>query len=166
MAIYTVHLPPGEGAGPDRLETAEFVRDGFSWLALFFPLVWLLWHRLWWATLGWLLAVVGIEVLGRFAGETVAGIVAVVFAVWFALVARDIRRWTLERNGRPAVAAVEADRRDEAERRFFDAWLAGAPATAPAPLAPGSPPRPLPRNRAPVAEAPFGLFPAPGGRAP
>src|SRR5580693_2657028 len=55
MPVYTVHAPQGATStvrdGTDRF---VFVRDGFFVWALLFGPLWLLWHRLWLALLGYL----------------------------------------------------------------------------------------------------------------
>ncbi|WP_234187708.1 DUF2628 domain-containing protein [Shinella sp. NM-101] len=44
MATFLVLIPPGARSQDER---ARIVRDRFSWLALFLPVIWLLWHRAW-----------------------------------------------------------------------------------------------------------------------
>ena len=44
MATFLVLIPPGAKSQDER---ARFIRDRFSWLAFFLPVVWLLWHRAW-----------------------------------------------------------------------------------------------------------------------
>src|SRR5690606_34331616 len=44
MATFLVLIPPGARSGDEK---ARIVRDRFSWLALFLPVIWLLWHRAW-----------------------------------------------------------------------------------------------------------------------
>jgi hypothetical protein len=158
MATFTVHLPrdatPSEGAA-DRI---RLVREGFSFLALVFPALWLIFNRMWLVLLGWIAVVVAIEALAYAAGDAVATIVAVVFAVWFALEARDLQRWTLARKGYETAAVVVADDVDAAERRFIEAWLDGPG------LDGGVPAPPAPRRPATGIPAPIGLFPIPGGR--
>ena len=46
MRIYTFHMVPGATA----LGDAVAVKEGFSWLAFLFDILWVLYHRLWlWA---------------------------------------------------------------------------------------------------------------------
>jgi hypothetical protein len=162
MASYTIHLPPGvtraEAASTGRL---RLVRDGFSLFALILPLIWLLWNRLWLILLAWIAAVIGIEALARFAGEVPASIVAVLFALWFAVEARDLQRWTLARRGWQDAGVVVASHADEAERRVVEAWLTAPTATAPA-APPAHPIASASRSAAPPSA--IGLFPSPGGR--
>jgi hypothetical protein len=165
MAIYTVHAPPDGSVSAETAQRMRFVKEGFSFWALVLPAVWLLWHRLWLAFLAWLAVVVALQIAGRWVGETEAGIVALVFGVWFALEAREIERWTLARRGWRLLGVVEGGDRDVAERRFFDSWLraaAPAAAAASAPAAPTPPSPPLPPRPAPSGV--IGLFPNTGGR--
>ena len=62
MPIYTVHAPVLTDAGIAATDRFAFVRDGFHvWAALFAP-VWLAWHRLWLALIGWIVVVVALDV--------------------------------------------------------------------------------------------------------
>ena len=44
MATFLVLTPPGTRS---KDENARIIRDCFSWIALFLPVLWLLWHRAW-----------------------------------------------------------------------------------------------------------------------
>jgi hypothetical protein len=57
MASFVVLTPPD---GDHSDEQAVFIRDGFSLLALIVPVIWLLWHRLWFAAALLLLVSVGL----------------------------------------------------------------------------------------------------------
>src|SRR5438552_16083934 len=62
MPVYTVHAPLTNGAGIAVIERFAFVRDGFHfWAAVFGPL-WLVWHRLWLALIGWIIIALAINV--------------------------------------------------------------------------------------------------------
>jgi hypothetical protein len=138
MTIYTVHVPaearPGSTLG---LERAELVKDGFHWLALFFPLLWLAFNRCWRAFLLVLLAVFVLGFVGRASGLTswsIALLEALV-ALFVGVHAAALKSAALERRDMRAVDLVAGDSRDEAERRFFERWLA---LTAPAAATPAS----------------------------
>lgn len=122
MAIYTALVPPGARRARLTAGDAErtiFVKDGFAWPALFFPLLWTLWHRLWLVFLGYLAVAVAVEAMSAAAGGPAIGAVAALFALLFAFEANALRRWTLERRGWTFAAAVSGSTQEEAEARFF-----------------------------------------------
>lgn len=134
MKTYTFHLDDDAQSGdPDALERAVLVRDGFSWGAFVFTVLWFLAHRLWLAALGVLLALVAFNVLlsaldvRPFAAILAQGL----FAALIGLEANSLRRWTLARHGRPAVDVVSAAGREEAETKAFARWLARESALRP-----------------------------------
>ena len=138
MKTYTLHVPaeapPGDAGALDR---AVLVRDGFSWGAFFFSFLWFFAHRLWLAGLMVLAAVAALAVALQLlrVGPEATFWAFFLLAVLVGLEAGSLRRWTLERRGRPAVDVVAARGRDEAEAQAFARWLHGetAPAGAAAP---------------------------------
>jgi hypothetical protein len=172
MPIYTVHAPTADNAGIAATDRFAFVRDGFHfWAALLGPL-WLAWHRLWLALIGWIVGMIAIDVgMARLgAGGTAIFLTNVLIALLMGFEASSIRRWTLSRRNWRQFDVVVADNQESAERRFFDRWTAkqrvvndqaavdrGAPPpTRDIPGQPFSRPPPLPRNEI------IGLFPEPG----
>jgi hypothetical protein len=172
MPIYTVHAPTADNAGIAATDRFAFVRDGFHfWAALLGPL-WLAWHRLWLALIGWIVVMIAIDVgMARLgAGGTAIFLTNVLIALLMGFEASSIRRWTLSRRNWRQLDIVVADNQESAERRFFDRWTAkqrvindqsavdrGAPPpTRDIPGQPFSRPPPLPRNEI------IGLFPEPG----
>ncbi len=172
MPVYTVHAPVTNGAGIAATDRFAFVRDGFHfWAALLGP-VWLVWHRLWLALIGWIAVTVAIDVgivrLG--ASGTAIFLANLLIALLMGFEASSIRRWTLSRRNWRQLDIVVARNKETAERRFFDRWAAkqrvindqaavdrGAPPpTRDIPGQPFSRPPPLPRNEI------IGLFPEPG----
>ena len=161
MKTYLVFEPL---AGARTLEAADrvvFLREKFSWPALFFTPVWLLWSRLWLSFLGWLVLTAAIA-----AGMTVlglkewAGFAAVAIPSLIAgFEATPLKRRKLLRRGFRETSVIVADDRDTAERRFFAAWIANADKKterkAPPPVS--VPPAPPPPSGV------IGLFPEPGG---
>ncbi|MDK9696160.1 MAG: DUF2628 domain-containing protein [Siculibacillus sp.] len=152
MATWTVHAPEGDLGDAIAADRLVFTREGFAWVALFLPFLWAPFHRLWLVFLGWLGVAVGIEAIDHLASD-VGTVLSIAFALWFAIHANDLRRWTLERRGWRLVGLTNGSDLDEAEARFF-AKLAGAkgaiavlpPAPPPAPRfeTPLTPPRDLP----------------------
>ncbi|MGB3273597.1 MAG: DUF2628 domain-containing protein, partial [Xanthobacteraceae bacterium] len=111
MAVYTVHARIARGdAVPREPEKFVFVRDGFHlWAAVFGP-VWLVWHRLWWATLGYVVIMglldTGLAALGIGSGAIVAVMALVALLMGFE--APTLRRWTLSRGRWRQVGMVAA----------------------------------------------------------
>ncbi|HEX9903397.1 MAG TPA: DUF2628 domain-containing protein [Propylenella sp.] len=127
MRAYTVHAPPDETGTP---EAFAFVKDGFSWPALFVPILWILWHRLWLVLIGYIIFVLLIAWTGRLANEDVAAIAAILGGVLFALEANNLRRLSLDRRGWSEIGGAMGRNLEEAEMRFFEKWHAesrGAP---------------------------------------
>ena len=56
MPVYTVHAPVTNGADLSATDKFAFVRDGFHFWAAVAGVVWLAWHRLWLALIGWIVA--------------------------------------------------------------------------------------------------------------
>jgi hypothetical protein len=157
MRSYTLHLPtdarPGESLGLDR---AVLVRDGFSWSAFAFTVLWFLFHRLWIAAVLVLVGLVALAGIGIVLGlPTGAGLIVTLLASWLiGLEASSLRRWTLARRGWPARDAVVAATLEEAEASALNRWLAGSP---------GTPRAPFPAGPTRRTEPVIGLFPAQEG---
>jgi len=119
MRAYTVHVRR-QGLDPDR--DLVLVKEGFSWPALLFTVLWALWHRLWLVAVGMVVLSLGLEaglaMLG--ADPAVQSAVSVGLTVFFALLANDLRRWTLGRRSFVEAGVVVGPDADSAERRFLD----------------------------------------------
>ena len=167
MKLFTVHEPAAGGRSPAAAEAIVFVKEGISWPALFFPLLWQVWHGLWLVLIGYLAIAAAVEYGARLLGGSgFAAAATSLFALLFALEANNLRRWSLGRRGYRTTSVVSGRNLEEAEFRFFSHWQEGAPrsvpvssATAPQPQAP----RPIPQQPA-GRPAPIGVFPQPGGR--
>lgn len=162
MAVYTVHAPQGYGAdvriAPDRI---VFVRDGFHVWALLASALWLLWHRLWLALLGYVLFTLALETVLRIldAGTGVWLAVMGVVALWMGFEAASLRRWTYSRRKWRQIGLVVADDEQEAERLFFARHTAHAESGRG--LSPSLPPLP-PLPGASLGDDAAGFFPAAG----
>ena len=174
MPVYTVHAPVTSGADFAATDKFTFVRDGFHFWAAVAGVIWLAWHRLWLALLGWivLLAAVdfGLSALGVSSGRIF--VVNALLALLLGFEAASLQRWTLSRRKWRQLDIVVADDQESAERRFFERWTTGQrglvndqwaidrgapPPTRNIPGQPFSKPPPLPQGGI------IGLFPEPGG---
>ncbi|MCP1559886.1 UNVERIFIED_ORG: hypothetical protein M2438_003981 [Methylobacterium sp. SuP10 SLI 274] len=167
MRTYTLHVPEGSVRGdPRALEQAHLVRDGFSWSAFAFTVLWFLRHRLWLAALLVLVGLVGLALAGRALGLSpfAALVVTLLVSLLIGMEASSLRRWTYGRRGKPAQDAVMAGSQEEAELKAAARWLDAAPVPGAATtgFATTAVSRPTPRRG---DDAVIGLFPASeGGR--
>src|SRR5438445_5776769 len=126
MPVYTVHAPITSSADIAPADRFAFVRDGFHFWAALFGIVWLAWHRLWLALLGWIVLMAAIDVgmvkLGADGGTIT--LVDLVLALLLGFEAASLERWTLSRRKWRQLDIVVADNEEAAERRFFDRWTA------------------------------------------
>ncbi|HSO47155.1 MAG TPA: DUF2628 domain-containing protein [Rhizobiaceae bacterium] len=149
MAAYTAYLPP-DGS----LEDARFVAGRFSWFALLFAPVYLLWHRLWYAFALWLLVTIGIAVIGATLGGQLSLPLSLLPSLFLAIEGPQLIRARLERLGWREAATVQAANAAEAELRFFHGPGQPLPEMQkPAPVLP------LTATAARPAEASLGIFP-------
>lgn len=173
MPVYTVHAPSAVAA--DMRSTGDklvFVRDGFHFWAFVFGVLWLVYHRLWLATLGYIVVTVGLMVALAWlhVDAQTRVLVMLLIAILMGLEAATLRRWTLSRRRWRQIDVVVADDVQMAERRFFDRWAlaqaghvddhasvdrGGPPPTRDAPPQSFSP--------SPSETDILGLFPQPGG---
>lgn len=174
MPVYTVHAPTGNGADLAATDKFTFVRDGFHFWAAVAGVIWLAWHRLWLALLGWLVLtfVVDLALVSLGVRSGAIFLVDLVLMLLLGFEAASLQRWTLSRRRWRQLDIVVADDEEAAERRFFDRWTArhrvtsndqwsvdrGAPPpTRNVPGQPFSKAPPLPQGGI------IGLFPEPGG---
>jgi hypothetical protein len=115
MKAYTVHASPAD----PRPERFAFVKDGFSWPALFFPILWILWHRMWVTLLGYVAFALVVAVIDRFVGNGHATILAVTGSILLGLEGNTIRRLSLETRGWREIGNSFGANLAEAEIRFF-----------------------------------------------
>jgi hypothetical protein len=175
MPVYTVHARAANSAAVAPTDRFAFVRDGFHFWAFLLGPVWLAWHRLWLALIGWLVLMAAADVamtkLGVGGGTVL--LADILLALLLGFEAASLERWTLSRRNWHALDIVVADGEEAAERRFFDRWTAkqralsndqvavdrgGPPPTRDVPGQSFSKPPPLPQSEI------IGLFPEPGGQ--
>lgn len=137
MAWWTAHNKQGRGA-----DDVVFVREGFSWWALLFPLLWLaakgMWIVLIIAGAAQLLIWAVAETLGF--GEAMRLIFGLAINLILGFQGNDLLRWTYARRGFEEVGLVQGDDLEEAEYRFFSED--GLPLARAEPPPPEAPPMP------------------------
>jgi hypothetical protein len=126
VTVYSVYEPAHDVSDVEtRADKIAFVKEGFSWPALFVPALWLLFYRMWIELIIFLVLIGGLQWLlgGDRQGAELAGWVMTAISVLFAFEANDLRGAALARRGyRLAAVAIGRDR-DEAEEQFFRTWL-------------------------------------------
>src|SRR5215475_3467079 len=97
MPVYTVHGPSTNGADISATDKFRFVRDGFHVAAMVFGPLWLIWNRLWLATIGWIAVTVALQVGLRVIGAGTVAMASADFlvAILLGLEAASVQRWTL-----------------------------------------------------------------------
>ena len=159
MARYTVHV---KGDGPDALARAQFVQDGFSWLALTFGALWFLVKGAWIAALLlFALQMVISFTLQALELTPLIPVVSLLVNFLAALESGAIRAWEMEIKGHRLMAVISGDDRDVMERRFFEDALGerAAPPILAGAAASASDQAPLPRAASGIPV--IGLFPSP-----
>jgi len=126
MPVYTVHAPTANNADIAATDRFAFVRDGFHVWAALFGVVWLAWHRLWLALIGWIvvMAVIDVAMTRLGLGAVTIFLADALLALLMGFEAASLRRWTLSRRNWRQLDIVVADGEESAERRFFDRWTA------------------------------------------
>jgi hypothetical protein len=164
VTVYSVYEPPVPAtdviARADRL---AFVREGFSWVALLVPLLWLAYHRMWIEFVVLLLVYIGLQLaFGSDAqGQALMAWAGLAISVLFAFEANDLRTASLERRGYRLAGVASGRDRVDVERSFFVKWLPEqerAQSITPPPRRETAARTPLPRGE---GEEVIGLFPRP-----
>jgi membrane protein implicated in regulation of membrane protease activity len=129
MRLYTVHI---RRTSRDADREAVLVREGFSWGAFLFTVLWVLWRGLWLAAIMIVLAALVIGAVVELAGldPVVEAVLSLAFALYIGFAGNDWRRRRLARRGYEEAAIIAAGDVTEAERRYFD--RAGPDAAVPA----------------------------------
>lgn len=122
MRSYLVLTPPG-GPLKDHRSTV-ILPDGFSWTALLFPWLWLLWNRLWLAGAVVLLLQAGSGLLASLPGlEWAGGLLGFAVSLLVALEGRHYRSEALIRRGWTLETVISTRNLDTAE----EIYLSGLP---------------------------------------
>ncbi len=126
MRNYTVlRSRRSYGAPAMDAEQMTFVKEGFCWPALFVPLLWCLYHRLWLVLAIYLVGMVVLSgVVGGF--DLKPGVATALFLggqALFAAEANDLRRWRLTTRAFEVTGLAYGRNLFEAEMAFFKEWV-------------------------------------------
>lgn len=158
MRLWTVHEPGKSASADERADGTLFVKDGFSWWGLFFPLPWLLIQRLWLGTLIYVLLSVAAGAIGMVLplSDGSGVLLGLIGNLYVAFEGNDMRRRKLARLGYVHVGSVIADSRVEAEIDYFSSLPKDERPRSASVAYAGPTRRPEPNDV-------LGLFPEPGG---
>lgn len=156
MRLWTVYEPRHPASAGERVDKTLFIKDGFSWPGLLFPLPWLLIQQLWLGTAIFVVLSVVAGLIGLFLplGDNAGFLLALLANFWVGFEGNDMRRRKLLKKGYVQADSVIAKTRIEAEEIFFTAR------GVPEPVATTSR-----RSAAPLPTGgdSFDFFPRPGG---
>jgi len=116
MATYVVMEPPGRS---EKVDATAFIRDGFTWLGLLVPPLWLAWHRLW-IEAGLAFVVMGLlSMAGQNLGLGLASsLLSTLVSFYVGLEGQGLRIAALRRRGWHEWGVVQAGRLDDADIRY------------------------------------------------
>ncbi|OKH87321.1 DUF2628 domain-containing protein [Thalassospira sp. TSL5-1] len=117
MKVYTVHINPGQA---DPIENAVLVREGFNFWAFLLTGLWALFHRQWLAFIG-LLVVSGLVNLAIHlanGGPEMDFLLNIVVSIGFGLVANDLRRRKLAKQGWKMVEIIASHSEQDALHQY------------------------------------------------
>ena len=126
MRNYTVlRSRRSYGKPAEDAEQMSFVKEGFCWPALFVPLLWCLYHRLWLVMAVYLIGLIAIlGVVSGFELEPSAGLALVVAGqALFAAEANDLLRWRLAARAYEVIGLSHGRNLFAAEMSYFEKWL-------------------------------------------
>ena len=126
MRTYTVHANASLPRAEDHL---RLVKEGLARWAIVSPLIWFLYHRMWWEGAAYF----GLSILIALAGgavglnENITVLLGLGLQLLAALEANDLRRLALARKGYQTIAIVHGADEEKAEARFFASWSHALP---------------------------------------
>lgn len=120
MTLFTVHiLPHAVGQERDHHVETVFIPDASSLMALVFPFFWLIWYRLWWASLFYVLITIALSILMTGELGLLAAAMTIFPGLFLFLEGQELRRKKLTRHGWKMVDTVEEQNLASAEYRYF-----------------------------------------------
>jgi hypothetical protein len=118
MSLYLIYLRR-HGLDPDQ--DVAVLKEGFSWPAFFFTIIWAFWCRLWMATIIFILAQVALYLFFNIIqlNQLSQGIVFIGLAVMFGYLANEIHQLKLSKEGFELFAIVKGKNKDQALDQFL-----------------------------------------------
>jgi hypothetical protein len=119
--IYTVHSKADPLSSLAALDGTRFVKDGFSWPAFVFTLVWLLAKRMWVVLALAIAAQILLSAFASFVGAPwwFGALISPLTALLLGFEGNALYRWSLARRGYVERGLVQAHRIEDAEARHF-----------------------------------------------
>lgn len=126
MRTFTVHA---NASLPRAEDHVRFVKEGLARWAIVSPVLWFLYHRMWWEGAAYFGLSILIAVAGAAVGfqENVTVLLGLGLQLLAALEANDLRRLALARKGYQTIAIAHGADEEEAEARFFANWSHALP---------------------------------------
>ncbi|QKD00488.1 DUF2628 domain-containing protein [Mesorhizobium loti] len=116
MPSYVVMEPPGRS---EKVDATAFVRDGFTWLGLLVPPLWLAWNRLWIEAALAFIVMGALSMLGQRLGLGLAGsLLSLLVSLYVGLEGQGLRIAALRRRGWHEWGVVQAGQLDDADLRY------------------------------------------------
>lgn len=120
MRVYTIYHKASDPAVVlGRADETLFIKEGFSWAALFGQIFWLLSHRLWIASAIYLAALIIILVLGGLLGAAWLATLLAILMIGLGFEANDIRGFFLMARDYNIIGITEGSSLGACERQFF-----------------------------------------------
>lgn len=122
MRVYAVYEKAGP-TGSDAAEDVVLVKEGFCWPALFFALIWVLYHRLWLVAISMLIVLAGAGVALFFfrGGEPYVALGTLALALVLGAEGNNLRQYFLKGRGYSFTGVVVGRNEPEAALRLFSA---------------------------------------------
>lgn len=119
MRVYTAHMRRSADA---RANDLRLIKEGFSWPAFLFTVLWAVWCRLWGVAVALVLLeiVLALGLAWLDSGPITETIAMVAVSLLLGLYGNDLKRWYARRQGYLPVAVVTAPDADAATQRLFD----------------------------------------------
>lgn len=126
MRTFTVH---GNASLPRAEDHVRFVKEGMAGWAIVSPLIWFLYHRMWWEGAAYFGLSILIAVAGGAVGfhENITIFLGFGLQLIVAVEANDLRRLALARKGYQTIAIIHGADEEEAAARFFANWSHALP---------------------------------------